>query len=194
MHEMKVNVLELYAGTGRSIEPFRSWSKIGKISLVDNSKYAADVYKKNYPGANYAVLDLRETKTGDLLKLAGGRVDVLLGCPPCQGFSDCGSKNAYDSRNRHISLFHQIVRDLKPRVLAMENVPLAATSGRFKKFVLGLEELGYSWTAAIGNALLWGSCQSRQRLILVAARDVLQAPPSIPAPTHGGRSLYYNYS
>src|SRR6266567_365427 len=103
---MKFNVLELYAGTGRSIEPFRAWTRTGRISLVDNNQYAADVYKRNYPGANYHVLDLGRAKTSDILNLAAGRVDVLLGCPPCQGFSDCGAKNAYDARNRHISRFH----------------------------------------------------------------------------------------
>jgi DNA (cytosine-5)-methyltransferase 1 len=191
---MKFKILELYAGTGRSVEPFRRWSRSGRISLVDNNQYAADVYRKNYPGANYLVRDLGRTKTAEILKLAGGRVDVLLGCPPCQGFSDCGSKNAHDGRNRHITNFHAIVRDLKPRVLAMENVPLAATSGRFDQFVLGIERLGYCWTAAIVNAALWGSCQSRQRLVLVAAKEEIGAVPVIPQPTHGGTGTYYNYS
>lgn len=191
---MKFNILELYAGTGRSIEPFRSWPRTGKICLADNNQYAADVYEKNYPGSNYQVVDLGKTKTSDVLKSAGGRVDVLLGCPPCQGFSDCGAKNAYDSRNRHVSKFHAIVRDLKPKVLAMENVPLVAASGRFELFVRGLEELGYSWTAAIVNAALWGSCQSRQRLILVAASEKLQVLPEFPEPTHGGNKAYFSYS
>jgi DNA (cytosine-5)-methyltransferase 1 len=76
----------------------------------------------------------------------------------------------------------------------MENVPLAATSGRFKKFSFGLKELGYTWNAAIVNAALWGSCQSRQRLILVAARNDIKAMPKFPEPTHGGDARYFNYS
>jgi len=191
---MKFNILELYAGTGRSIEPFRRWSRTGKISLVDNNQYAADVYKHNNPGARYRVWDLGTKPSTDLLRFAGGRVDVLLGCPPCQGFSDCGSKNPYDSRNRHVSRFHSIVRDLQPRVLAMENVPLVASSGRFKLFTDGLEELDYCWTASIVNAALWGSCQSRQRLILVAAKSDLGVAPTFPEPTHGGSAKYFNYS
>ena len=191
---MKFNVLELYAGTGRSIEPFRRWSRTGRICLVDNNQYAADVYKANYPGSAYHVHDLGKTKAQDLLRLTGGRVDILLGCPPCQGFSDCGPKDACDPRNRHVSRFHTIVRELRPRVLAMENVPLVASSGRFKQFTLGLEELGYHWTAAIINAALWGSCQSRQRLILVAVKSELKAEPIFPGPTHGGERRYFDYS
>jgi site-specific DNA-cytosine methylase len=76
----------------------------------------------------------------------------------------------------------------------MENVPLAATSGRFEQFLLGLERLGYCWTAAVVNAVLWGSCQSRQRLVLVAAKEEIGAVPAIPTPTHGGSGTYYNYS
>jgi DNA (cytosine-5)-methyltransferase 1 len=191
---MKFNVLELYAGTGRSIEPFRKWSRSGKISLVDNNQYAAEVYKLNYPEATFQVRDLCKTKTDELLKITGGRVDVLLGCPPCQGFSDCGAKNANDPRNRHVTRFHSIVRELQPRILAMENVPLVAASGRFKQFTRGLEGLGYRWTAAIVNAALWGSCQSRQRLILIAANKRLKAAPKFPNPTHGGGDRYFNYS
>src|SRR5437870_4893364 len=133
---MKFNILELYAGTGRSVQPFHGWNRAGRITLVDNNPYAAQVYKKNFRKANFRLMDLGKAKAAELLKIAGGRVDVLLGCPPCQGFSDCGPKNAYDSRNRHISRFHRIVRDLNPKVLALENVPLAATSGRFEQFVL----------------------------------------------------------
>jgi DNA (cytosine-5)-methyltransferase 1 len=188
------NILELYAGTGRSVEPFRNWSRTGSITLVDINSYAADVYKKNFPAAAYHVHDLGKTDTNELLRLAGGRVDVLLGCPPCQGFSDCGSKNPNDSRNRHVSKFHAIVRDLKPKVMAMENVPLVAASGRFKQFTVGLEALGYNWTAAIVNAALYGSCQSRQRMILVAAKKDLKIVPAFPEPTHGGTGLYFDYS
>jgi len=76
----------------------------------------------------------------------------------------------------------------------LENVPLVAASGRFRQFVLGLEQLGYRWTAAIVNAALWGSCQSRQRLILVAVKSELKAEPVFPVPTHGGDELYFDYS
>src|SRR6266436_3462292 len=163
---MKFNILELYAGTGRSVEPFARWPRTRKIYLVDNNQYAADVYLHNNPKANYAVYDLDKVRSSKLLSFSEGRVDVLLGCPPCQGFSDCGLKNARDPRNRQMTRFEEIVRDLRPRVLALENVPLVVASGRFKNFVRSLEEQDYLWTAAVVNAALYGSCQSRQRLVL----------------------------
>jgi DNA (cytosine-5)-methyltransferase 1 len=75
----------------------------------------------------------------------------------------------------------------------MENVPLAASSGRFKQLTDGLESLDYCWTASIVNAAQWGSCQSRQRLILIAARKELGVVPSFPKPTHGGTKRYFSY-
>jgi DNA (cytosine-5)-methyltransferase 1 len=191
---MKFNILELYAGTGRSVEPFISWSRTRKIYLVDNDQYAADVYLHNHPKSNYGVYDLGKVRSSKLLSFSGGRVDVLLGCPPCQGFSDCGLKNVRDPRNRQMTRFEEIVCDLKPRVLAFENVPLVITSGRFKRFLRSLDELDYVWTAAVVNAALYGSCQSRQRLILVASQAKLRVRPQFPDPTHGGSRLYFNYS
>ena len=55
---MKFNVLELYAGTGRSVEPLNKWTRTKKVYLVDNNQYAADVYVHNYPRAAYRVCDL----------------------------------------------------------------------------------------------------------------------------------------
>src|SRR6266404_3464495 len=138
--KMKFNVLELYAGTGRSMEPFLGWAHRGEVGLVDNNPYAAEVYLGNRPGANYQVLDLARAGSSELASLVGGQVDVLLGCPPCQGFSDCGLKNSRDPRNRHVTKFEEVVRELNPRVVAMENVPLIAASARFERFVRALEE------------------------------------------------------
>ena len=116
--------------------------------------------------------------------LAGGRVDILLGCPPCQGFSDTGNRDPRDPRNCHIGLFRKFVSKLKPLAVVMENVPLLATSSRFVAFTHLLERYGYQWTAAIVNAALYGSCQTRQRLVPVAIHNsVGTIPPYRNQPT-----------
>lgn len=86
----KFKIVELYAGTGRSVQPFLGWKKVGDPLLVDVNTYAAEVYRQNLPNAIYATADLRKTTSKDLANLAGGRIDILLGCPPCQGYSDTG--------------------------------------------------------------------------------------------------------
>lgn len=193
MGKSKLRIVELYAGTGRAIEPFRKWRKAEIALLVDNNPYAKEVYTRNFPDAPYLRADLSRLSADGLARAAGGRVDILLGCPPCQGYSDVGLKEDDDPRNGHITRFLNYVRNLKPMAIAMENVPLAAASDRFKQLTRGIERYGYVWTATIANAALWGSCQSRQRLVLVAIRNDIKQTPKFSEPTHGS-GKYFSYS
>jgi DNA (cytosine-5)-methyltransferase 1 len=193
MTNRKFIAVELYAGIARTWEPFRSWKKCDLGLLIDIDQYAAETYKRNHPSAPYLTQDLRQFSGWKLKDLAGGAVDILLGCPPCQGFSDTGKRDPRDPRNGHIGVFGRFVAELKPLVVVMENVPLLATSPRYSDFTALLERHGYNWNAAIVNAALYGSCQTRQRLLLVAAHKSLKATPRFQEPTHAGENLYFNY-
>ena len=191
----KLNVVELYAGSGRSVDPFRSWRRAEVSLLVDSNRYAYDTYLLNHPRARYACSDMNALAPSDVVALAGGRIDVLLGCPPCQGFSESGNRREDDPRNAHIDRFAAVARRSRPLVVAMENVPLAWSSSRFQRFVRRLAEDGYAWTATIANAALYGSCQVRQRLLFLAFRGDLRVEPRFPRPTHGGgRSRLFSYA
>jgi DNA (cytosine-5)-methyltransferase 1 len=189
----KWRVAELYAGIGRTWEALRGWRKVRLSLLVDVNETARQTYLANYPQAPYYVADLAKVNPTYIETLAGGQIDVLLGCPPCQGFSDTGKRELAHDMNRHIAIFGRYVEKLMPSVVVLENVPLLAASRRFGNFVQKLARLGYQWDAAILNAALYGSCQSRQRLILIAARQPLKQP-KLPLPTHGQRGTFYNYS
>ncbi len=189
----KFNIVELYAGTGRSAEPFREWSRCEITGLVDNDAFARDTYLLNYPDAPYVKRDLRRVRPHELAGLVGGRVDVLLGCPPCQGFSDVGARKASDARNNHLVRFGRFAAALRPVALAMENVPLAGDDRRFTEFTTELEHAGYVWTAGIMNAALYGSTQCRYRLVLLALRSDVRLHPAIPEPTHGADQKYWHY-
>src|SRR6185436_17956887 len=164
----RLNVVELYAGTARSADAFRDWARCRVALLVDRDEFAASVYKQNHPDAPYLVGNLSRITPGEIQQLAGGPVDVLLGCPPCQGFSDTGSRDPDDWRNRHLTRFRLFVEALRPLAVAMENVPLAGGGRRFKRFVSSLERLGYRATWGILNSALRGSAQCRHRLLYVA--------------------------
>lgn len=137
----KLKIVELYAGTGRSVRPFLHWKKADAPLLVDVNAYAAEVYKHNFPKATYATTDLRKTSSVDIVALAGGKVDILLGCPPGQGYSDTGNRRPRDPRNSPITFFSQFIKDLKPLAVGMENVPLLAESTRFKSFIKDIESM-----------------------------------------------------
>ncbi len=191
----RYRVVELYAGTGRSVEPFRRWNRCVVSGLFDYNKYAADTYLSNFPDAQYHQRDLTTILPTTIERLAGGKVDILLGCPPCQGFSDVGTRKSWDRRNSHLRKFARLAAALQPLAIGMENVPLAATPRRFAHFISIIENAGYVWTAGIMNAALRGSVQCRHRLVLIAFRKDLKVDPIIPAATHGGSSQrYYSYS
>jgi DNA (cytosine-5)-methyltransferase 1 len=193
MTARKYTVVELYAGIARTWEPFRKWKRCQLGLLIDSNSYAAATYKLNHPSASYLTEDLRKLSARRLKDLAGGRVDILLGCPPCQGFSDTGKRNPRDSRNGHIAIFGQFVAKLKPLAVVMENVPLLATSSRFQEFTTLLEHHAYRWTSGIINAALYGSCQTRQRLVLVATHESVGTVPCLPKSTHGSGRRYFSY-
>ena len=110
----------------------------------------------------------------ELATLAGGRVDILLGCPPCQGFSDTGKRDPEDPRNDHITAYGRFIEGLRPLAVVMENVPLLANSPKFQRFKRRLERCGYLYTTQIVNAAQHGSCQTRQRLVLIAIHKTVR--------------------
>jgi len=192
--DKRLRLVELYAGTARSTQPFLSWRRCVPALLIDKDPVASRTYLHNFPRAPYLLGDLTRITPDALILLAGGRVDILLGCPPCQGFSDTGSRDPHDPRNSHMTLFGAIAEHIKPLAVAMENVPLAAGTGQFKYLARRMERAGYLWTAAIVNAALHGSTQCRQRLVYIAIRKDAGVAPVLSAPTYGGTREYYSYS
>src|SRR5205823_364275 len=145
----KIRIVELYAGTARSIEPFREWQR-GEIALmVDSNSLARRTYLANFPNAPYLKRNLAVMHPKEIVLAAGGRVDVLLGCPPCQGFSESGKRDPRDPRNTHMSRFAQVIDEARPKAVALENVPMAAASPQYQDLVSLLDRTGYRWSAML---------------------------------------------
>lgn len=188
------NVVELYAGTSRSVEPFRAWKRCKIALLIDSSSLARRTYLENFPGSPYLRRSLAKMKPDEVITAAGGRIDILLGCPPCQGFSESGKRNPRDPRNSHMSRFAQVIEAARPMAVALENVPMAATSSEYDDLVTMLDRLDYHWTSMLGNAIQYGSCQNRQRLILVALHKDVRVEPKLRRPTHGDNKRVFSYA
>lgn len=77
----KYALAELYAGTARSAEAFRKWNRVKIGLLFDNDPFAFETYLQNYPDAPYVVRSLSCLNAEEIQNYAGGRVDILLGCP-----------------------------------------------------------------------------------------------------------------
>lgn len=193
MRRSRLHIVELYAGTARSSEPFRRWKRCSISLLVDNDTLARATYLHNFPGAPYLRHDVKRLSAQRTIAGADGRVDILLGCPPCQGFSDTGKRDPDDPNNSHLLRFAHLAEALAPLAVVMENVPLAAETAQFWTFVARMERAGYGWTAGILNASLYGSAQCRQRLVYIALRRDVGVEPRIPRPSHGGHRRYFSY-
>jgi DNA (cytosine-5)-methyltransferase 1 len=132
-----------------------------------------------------------------ICKLTGlrrGELDLLIGGPPCQGFSILGSRVVLDPRNDLFREFLRVAHELRPRALVMENVPGMATLANGKilgHVVHGFAESGYRVSFAELLAAQYGAPQMRWRMIFIAFRSDLEVPPNMgfPRPTHGHRYI-----
>jgi DNA (cytosine-5)-methyltransferase 1 len=128
--------------------------------------------------------------TGDVLDLpeeelpVAGSADLVIGGPPCQGFSVAGKMNPDDHRSQHVFHFLDVVERVKPRAFVMENVKALYENRRWSLIRERLAEragsLGYEAQFFLCNASHFGVPQARERMLLIGVRD---GSPSAPAAT-----------
>jgi DNA (cytosine-5)-methyltransferase 1 len=182
----KLTAYALFAGAGGL---HLGLEKAGfTISLAtDISPFAAATNKANRPDIPFICEDIRRLSGARLLEAAGGRKpDLIVGGPPCQGFSTLGDKLSADPRNQLFSAFARLVEELEPSFMLMENVKSLTTmyGGRFKNHIIDVfEKIGYSMHWAVLDAADYGVPQFRKRVFFFGTRRA--APFVFPEPTHG---------
>jgi len=177
----KYKVVDLFAGAGGMTLGFHMAGFESKLA-VDFDKDSCETYRKNFKNTNVICGDIRKVDNKTILKLTGEMVDVIIGGPPCQGFSALGKKLADDPRNQLWREYLRIVTLLKPKVWAMENVPELLKSQEFAEVKKVTEKLGYHIKSDVLNAANYGVPQRRQRAIVLAAR--IENGLVHPRPTH----------
>lgn len=179
--------LDLFCGAGGITEGFR---QAGYTCLYGNDcmEEAIATFSCNHPQAWAEARDIEEVDPADVrnrLGLSKGSLDVLVGGPPCQGFSiNAPERFLKDPRNKLFKDYVRFVEELEPKTFLFENVPGLLSLGDGKVFRLIMSEferLGYYVTHKILFAAHYGVPQERWRLILIGSR---LAPISVPAPTH----------
>lgn len=180
----KLNAIDICAGGGGlTVGLKRAGFRV--VSAVEISDDAIATYKANHRGTKIINKDMRKVSGAELLSTSPtGQIDVLAGCPPCQGFSSLTSKyKKTDARNALILEMARLIKEVRPTAVMMENVPGLAQKGKhlFKKFVDTLESLGYDVEWKILQVADFAVPQSRRRLVLVAGRG-FKIP--LPQPTH----------
>lgn len=147
------------------------------VGAVEIDSLAAETYRENHKEVLIWETDIRKLDTQEVkseLGLRKGWLDLLAGCPPCQGFSSMrtlnGSKDIKDEKNDLVFEFMRFVRALAPKTIMIENVPALAQDDRIKIICTELEDLGYYWSIRIINAADYGVPQRRQRMLLFAGK------------------------
>lgn len=152
------------------------------VGAVEVDALAAATYEANHT-AKVLKRDVRKVTSEELRKLSPtGRVDLLAGCAPCQGFCSLTSKQDRDDpRNELLLEMGRLIGGLMPTAIFMENVPGLLTRGKkiFEMFLAHLDTLGYQYEHRIVQMADYGVPQYRRRLVLLAGK---QFKVPFPAP------------
>jgi DNA (cytosine-5)-methyltransferase 1 len=168
--------IDLFSGIGGLTLGLRL-ARVRVTAALELDDFAADTYSDNFPSVALLRKDIRDLSATELLNAAGlrnGHLDLLAGCPPCQGFSTIRTRNTFpsikDRRNDLLFDFLRLAEDTEPRVILMENVPRLSEDARYLKMTRRLRETGYAVRTQVLDAADHGVPQRRRRLIMVASR------------------------
>jgi DNA (cytosine-5)-methyltransferase 1 len=185
----RLTAVDLFSGAGGFTQGFKQ-AGFNVLLAVDIDKYAASIHIKNHPDVPFINGDLTDPEMKSRVQQIIGlrKVDVLVGGPPCQGFSIFGHRRfinsrkfdpSKDARNNLVDVFWQYVELLKPDWVIMENVTgfTSLSNGYyFNRAKDTAEKLGYRVETNILNAADYGVPQIRRRFILIATKTGLLIP------------------
>ena len=166
-------VLDLFSGAGGFSLGFKH-AGFDVLCGIDNDLAAINTYQKNFGSEKGVLLDLSQTVNfKNLEKIITGKVDVIIGGPPCQGFSVAGKRIAEDPRNKLYKTYLEFIDFYKPKAVIVENVPsiLSLYGGRISNEIIqDLKNCGFSVSVHKVNAADFGVPQSRKRVFIVGLK------------------------
>ena len=171
-----LTVISTFAGCGGSSLGYQ-WAGFKELLAIDFESHAIETFKLNFPDVDAWQADIRKVTAEAILERTGinkGKLDVLDGSPPCQGFSTAGKRKVIDNRNELPFEFIRLIEGLQPRAFVMENVSGMAKGGMrglFNEILTRMKATGYHVEVHNLNAMYYGVPQSRERIIFIGMRD-----------------------
>ena len=169
---MGISVIDLFCGAGGLSAGMEA---VGAeiIAGFDNDRDSLKTFEFNHKRSNAIHADLFEPLP-DIKNFKG--IDLIVGGPPCQGFSISGKRDPKDARNHLYKVYVETLQQLKPRMFILENVPnmISMDGGRFKDDVIkAIDGLGYKISVQVITASDHGVPQKRRRVFFFGSRDGL---------------------
>lgn len=163
------------------------------IFATDHERSSYETFSRNFPDVPFFFGDIQRLSKSDIEATIGNvAVDLVVGGPPCQGFSTLGDQNPGDPRNGLFWRFVRVVDWLKPACVLMENVNYLRTQygGRYEhEIVAAFERLGYRVSVSTLNSADYGVPQVRKRVFFFGTR--LSGDFEWPKQTHGPGRIPY---
>lgn len=180
----RYTVIDLFAGAGGFTQGFVDTGRFQSVFANDFDQNAAASYNYNFG---------EHCKHGDINAILADKnidipkADVVIGGPPCQGFSLLNKKREGDPRKELWRAYMEVVRRAEPSIFVMENVPELLKSQEYLEIQAIAATMGYRVTQEVLNAADFGVAQRRKRAIVVGSRIGV---PELPAKTHYDPAKY----
>lgn len=169
---MQLNAIDLFSGCG-GLSVGLEQANIKVSYALELDPKIARTYKLNHPNTIMINDDIKNI-SDEQFKRIGKNINIVAGCPPCQGFTKLNQQNKrlkfIDERNLLILDYFRAIKVIMPEFIMMENVPEITKYTKFKDTIKSLKKLGYSIDFKIINVKDFGVPQNRRRLILIGSR------------------------
>ncbi len=171
------NILDLFCGAGGFSFGMHRNNHFKTVIALDFNEEAANTFKQNMPDTDVITGDITDENIKKMIVEKSKKlgVNMIIGGPPCQGFSMKGKKlGLEDERNYLFREYLKIVEEINPEVFVIENVKslLSTAGGFFREQILEyINKLGYTVNYGILNAKNFGVPQSRERAIFICSKS-----------------------
>ena len=186
--EKQLNIIDLFCGCGGLSLGFEN-AGFNVLLGIDMWEDALVTYRHNHRNGNTLCADLATLSVEEVDKAINyEKVDVIIGGPPCQGFSIAGKRIVEDDRNKLYKSFVRMVAYFKPKAFVLENVPniLSIGEGAVRESIINdFSELGYKVTYKVLLAADYGVPQNRRRAIFVGmlgGKEFVFPAPTVTQP------------
>jgi DNA (cytosine-5)-methyltransferase 1 len=176
MARRKPIAIDLFSGCGGLTYGLKA-AGFRVLGALELDPLAFQTFKLNHPSTRILEADITNVDPLEWmksLKLEPGELDLLAGCPPCQGFSNLrtlnGSRTIRDKRNQLLNQFQRFVEAFQPQSIMIENVPGLRKKAVYKNFLSALRKQGYICNWTILDAAKFNVPQHRKRLVMLAGK------------------------